>query len=70
MRIHQLLSGPSIVLTNEENSFVRKHHSEVRLTSLDEHDQWLAQCLVRKGVYQISKDNITLINNLNEKSAD
>lgn len=69
MKIHQLLGGPTIPLTNEETQFVKKHHEQVRLTSLDDHNQWVAQGLVRKGVYQISKDNNTLINNLNEKSS-
>jgi len=67
MRIHQLISGPSIVLTNEETKFVKKHNDQVKITSLDEHDQWLAQNLVRKGVFQISKDNNTLTNTLDEK---
>lgn len=67
MRIHQLISGPSIALTNEETKFVKKHNDSVKITSLDEHDQWLAQTLVRKGVFQISKDNNTLTNTLDEK---
>jgi hypothetical protein len=69
MKIHQLIGGQSIPLTNEENKFVTKHNDQVKITSLDEHDQWLVQGLVRKGVYQISKDNNTLLNNLNGKSA-
>lgn len=69
MKIHQLISGPSIALTNEETSFVKKHSDQVKLTSLDEHDQWLAQALVRKGVYEISKDSNTLVNTLNGKSS-
>ena len=68
MKIHQLLGGTAIALTNEENSFVKKHNDQVKITSLDEHDQWLAQSLVRKGVYQISKDSNTLVNSLNGKS--
>lgn len=68
MKINQLIGGPSIHLTNEEARFAEKHQ-EVKITSLDEHDQWLAQGLVRKGVFQISKDSNTLINNLNEKSS-
>ena len=63
MKIHQLISGPTIALTNEENQFVQKHQ-EVKITSLDERDQWLAQTLVRKGVYQIGEDNNTLIQKL------
>jgi len=68
MKIHQLLSGVSIPLTNEENKFVETHQNRVSLTSLDEHHQYIAQSLVRKGIYTISKDNNTLIKNINDKS--
>lgn len=67
MKIHQLLSGVGIPVNNEEQRFIENHDNNIKLTSLDEHDQWLAQSLVRKGVYTISKDNVTLIKNLNEK---
>ena len=66
MKIGQLLSGIHIVLTNEETSFVDRHDNNVSLTSLDEHDQWLAQNLVRKGIYSISNDNRTLVKKLDE----
>lgn len=66
MKIGQLLSGMHIVLTNEEQSFIRRHKDSVAITSLDEHDSWLAQNLVRKGLYSISKDNRTLIKQLDE----
>jgi len=68
MKIGQLLSGMHIILTNEEQSFMRKHKDSVSITSLDEHDQWLAQNLVRKGLYSISKDSKTLIKQLDETS--
>ena len=67
MKIHQLLSGYPTPVTNEEQRFIEHHDGAVRLSSLDEHDQWLAQSLVRKGVYTISKDSNTLMPNLNEK---
>jgi hypothetical protein len=67
MKIYQLLSGVGIPVNNEEQHFIENHDNNIKLTSLDEHDQWLAQSLVRKGVYTISKDNVTLIKNLNEK---
>jgi hypothetical protein len=66
MKIRQLLSGFDIAITNDEHQFMERHSNDVRLTSLDEHDQWIAQTLVRKGVYTISKDNTTLIKNLHE----
>ena len=66
MKIGQLLSGMHIVLTNEEQAFISRHKDSVSITSLDEHDSWLAQNLVRKGLYSISKDNRTLIKQLDE----
>ena len=66
MKIHQLISGIGIPVNNEEQRFIEHHSDRIKLTSLDEHDQWLAQSLVRKGVYTISKDNVTLVKNLNE----
>jgi len=66
MKIHQLLSGLDIPVNNEENKFIERHQ-RVQLTSLDEHDQWLAQGLVRKGIYKISKDSNLLIKNVNER---
>lgn len=68
MKIHQLLSGIGIAVTNEEQQFMDHHTDHVKVTSLDEHDQWLAQNLVRKGVYSISNDNSTLVKNLNENN--
>jgi hypothetical protein len=68
MKIHQLLSGVRMPVTNEEQRFIEHHEGSVKLSSLDDHDQWIAQGLVRKGVYRISKDNNTLVNNLNENN--
>lgn len=69
MKIYQLLSGMQVPLNNQERQFVEKYSNKVRLDSLNEHDQWLAQNLVRKGFYSISNDNTTLIKNLNELSS-
>jgi len=69
MKIHQLLSGINTYLTNEENKFVEHHDGNIKLSSLDEHDHWLAQNLVRKGVYAISKDNNILISKLDEHNS-
>jgi hypothetical protein len=69
MKIRQLLSGMDIVLTNQEQSFVEKHSDKISMTGLDEHNQWLAQNLVRKGVYTISKDTHTLIRKIHETNS-
>lgn len=66
MRIHQLLSGIGISVTNEEQQFINRHDTQIKITSLDEHDQWTAQNLVRKGIYTVSGDSNVLIKNLNE----
>lgn len=65
MKIYQLLDSVQMVVTNEEQAFINKHNN-VRITALDEHDTWIAQNLVRKGVYKISKDNNTLVRQVNE----
>ena len=69
MRIAQLLDGLTIALTNEEQQFLKKHNSAIRLNSLDERGRLLAHNLVRKGIYAISNDNQTLINQCNDSSA-
>jgi len=66
MKIVQLLTGLPTTITNEELKFIKRHRENITINSLDEHDQWVAQNLVRKGVYSISKDSRTLVNNLNE----
>lgn len=68
MKIRQLLDGFDIPLSNAEQQFVETHKSRVFLKSLSEQELWVAQNLVRKGIYSISKDNQTLINKLDETS--
>lgn len=60
MKIQQLLTGLKVILTNEEKEFLNKH-DHVKISSLQERDHWLAQNLVRKGMYEVSKDNQTLV---------
>jgi subtilase family serine protease len=69
MKIYQLLSGMHVPLSNQEQQFVEKYSNKVSLNSLNEQDKWLAQNLVRKGFYSISKDSNTLIKNINELSS-
>lgn len=66
MKIAQLLSGIQVPLNNQETDFINRHRGKIFLSSLNEHDQWLAQNLVRKGFYSISNDNKTLIKNIDE----
>ncbi len=66
MKIVQLLSGINTHITNEEQKFINTHRENVKIHSLNERDQWLAQNLVRKGLYTISKDSNTLVKNVDE----
>ena len=63
MKIQDLKAGYSIAITNEEREFIRRHPRTARITALDDRDQWIAQHLVRKGVYEMDDDDVTLINN-------
>lgn len=65
MKIQDLVNSIPIHITNEERAFITRHQKTVRITALDEHDHWLAQNLVRKGVYSVREDNNTLVKNEN-----
>jgi uncharacterized protein (DUF39 family) len=56
MRIHQILDGVSIIITNEELDFINKHDDDISVSILDPHNKVVANNLVRKGVYSISTD--------------
>lgn len=61
MKIAQLLDGINTYLNNEEKQFVESHDT-IKISGLDDHNQWIAQNLVRRGLYSIS-NNDTLIKN-------
>jgi len=67
MKIAQLLDGIAIALTNEEAKFVRRF-SQATINTLDERDKWLAQNLVRKGIYELSNDSRSIIKKLDENN--
>lgn len=62
MNLNELISNIKIFLTNEEQQFVKKYPT-VKLSSLDDHTRWIAQNLVRKGVYNTTADSNTLVKN-------
>lgn len=66
MKISQLLSGIHLMLTNEEKNFISSHQDNIKLKNLDDRSSWIAQNLVRKGAYTISKDSQFLIKNIND----
>ena len=60
MRIHHLLDSTPIILTNEEYHFIKSRPDEFKLTALEDRELVVARNLVRKGIYEISKDNQSL----------
>ncbi len=68
MRIHDILDIP-VVLNNEEHEFLEDHPQKFSITSLIERDLVVAQNLVRKGIYEISKDSKYLVKKTNEKNS-
>jgi hypothetical protein len=60
MKIIQLLNF-SIPITNEESAVEKTHAGKIKIEALDEHDQVTARNLVRKGIYEISKDSLHII---------
>ena len=61
MKIHQIIGAPAILITNEERKFISNHGDTISLGFLDEHQQYVANNLVRKGVYSISNDKRYII---------
>lgn len=61
MKIHQILDNIAVPLTNEEHHFIKEHGNVVSIDSLHDRDEVLARNLVRKGVYDISKDSNNVI---------
>lgn len=61
MRIHQLLNSPSVIVTNEEQEFIKSHDKYVMIAKLHDRDEVLARNLVRKGIYEVSKDSTHII---------
>ena len=61
MKIHQLLDTPSIIVTNEERNFIDQYGNDIAVLLLDDHKKWLAQNLIRKGIYELSNDGRYLL---------
>jgi len=61
MRIQHLLDDITIIVNNEEKTFIENHNSTISLSSLSENESWTAQNLVRKGMYRLTNDNKNII---------
>ena len=63
MKIQQLLDGIPTVINNQERAFIAAHPNHIPLTSLDSKEMWIAQNLVRKSVYKLTKDSKHIVIN-------
>lgn len=61
MRYHEIKGGVPILINNEENAFITEHGDTISIEMLDEHQEFIANNLVRKGVFTISKDGRYII---------
>lgn len=68
MKIVHLLDM-SMHLSNEEHQFVESNGDKFKISALTEKEKVMARNLVRKGVYEISKDSQTLIKKINEENS-
>jgi hypothetical protein len=68
MRLHQITGGIPVVINNEEQGFISEHGDFVSMDFLDERHSIVANNLVRKGVYNITKDGryLSRIDNADE----
>ena len=61
MKINELFESVRVTLNNEEREFMKFYGKRVPLSNLDDHRIWIAQNLVRKGMYEISNDDRELV---------
>lgn len=61
MKIQHLLDDISIIVSNEEQEFIKNHQTRISLSSLTERDSWTAQNLVRKGLYKLTNDGKSMV---------
>ena len=61
MKMQELYTGIGVSLTNEENSFLTLHGYNVPVSSLNDRQEWIAQSLIKKGIYDYSSDRKHLI---------
>jgi hypothetical protein len=66
MKIIDVINSIGVVINREEREFVSRYGDDVQLTNLNEREVWLAQNLVRKGLYEISNSagQITRVKNV------
>jgi hypothetical protein len=61
MKIQELYSELPVILTNEEKRFVVVHGHRSSLSGMSEHDRWIAENLIRKGIYNYSHDRTHIV---------
>jgi hypothetical protein len=66
MKIADVVNMIGVAVTKEERKFVSHHGDNIKLSHLGDREIWIAQNLVRKGLYEISNstDHITRVKNV------
>lgn len=64
MKINELIKDFEIWTTNEESKLLEKLQKPIKLSSLDEHDQFVVQSMIRKSIIKKigQQDPVVVIN--------
>lgn len=69
MKINELIQSFEIWITNEEKDLLKKLSKPVKLSSLNEQDQFRVQALIRKSlVTKVGMENPTVVANEKNKT--
>lgn len=64
MKINELIGDFEIWTTNEEAELLKKLHSPVKISQLDEHEQFTIQAMIRKSlVTKVGFENPSVVAN-------
>jgi hypothetical protein len=68
MKINELISNFEIWTTNKERELLKKLQKPTKVASLDEHDQFRVQAMVRKNLLiKIGQENPSVVANEKDK---
>lgn len=64
MKINELIKDFEIWTTNEESKLLEKLQKPIKLSSLDEHDQFVVQSMIRKSIIKKigQQDPVVVVN--------
>lgn len=64
MKINELINNFTVWTTNEEAELLKKLKNPIKLSQLDEHEQFRVEAMIRKSlVTKVGMDNPTVVAN-------